>query len=78
LVIEIIASLLASALEQQEAHQYLASWMVCDTLSRTSFAASSRSLSKLNSTVMELLPLRTEDVIFLIPSMELIASPMVQ
>ncbi|MNX89514.1 hypothetical protein D3C86_1215310 [compost metagenome] len=45
----------------------------CETLSRTSLAASSKFLSKLNSIVMLLLPWLLEDVMFRIPSIELMA-----
>jgi hypothetical protein len=73
-VIEIIASLLASALETTGGASISCGKlrMACDTLSRTSLRLL-QDLSRLNSTVMELLPWELEDVIFLIPSMELIA-----
>ena len=45
----------------------------CDTLSRTSLAAVSRSLSKLNSIVILLEPWALLEEILRIPSMELIA-----
>ena len=40
----------------------------CETLSRTSFAASSSSLSRLNSILMLLVPWLLEEEIFFIPS----------
>ncbi len=40
----------------------------CDTLSRTSLAAASRSIPRSNSTLMLLVPLLLDEVIFLIPA----------
>ena len=70
-----MASLLASALETigWESISSGKLRMACETLSLTSFAAASKSFSKLNSIVMELLPWLLEEVIFRIPSIELIA-----
>ncbi len=72
---EIMASLSASALETMgwESISSGKLRMACETLSRTSLAASSKSFSRLNSMVMELLPWLLEEVMFRIPSIELMA-----
>ena len=70
-----IDSELASALETTggESRSDGRERTACETLSRTSFAAASRSIPNSNSTLILLVPLLLDEVIFRIPAMPLIA-----